>query len=27
MFDEATVLRVADVYERATNWGQQVPPL
>ncbi|NRG16212.1 amidase [Rhizobiales bacterium] len=26
-FDEATVLRVADAYERATAWGERRPPL
>ena len=26
MFDEATILRVADVYERATDWHRQAPP-
>ena len=26
MFDEATVLRVADTYERATDWHRQAPP-
>ncbi|MPY88500.1 MAG: Asp-tRNA(Asn)/Glu-tRNA(Gln) amidotransferase subunit GatA [Luteitalea sp.] len=25
-FDEATVLRVGDAYERATGWAQEVPP-
>jgi aspartyl-tRNA(Asn)/glutamyl-tRNA(Gln) amidotransferase subunit A len=25
MFDEATILRVADVYERATDWHGQRP--
>jgi aspartyl-tRNA(Asn)/glutamyl-tRNA(Gln) amidotransferase subunit A len=25
MFDEATILRVADAYERATDWSQQRP--
>jgi aspartyl-tRNA(Asn)/glutamyl-tRNA(Gln) amidotransferase subunit A len=25
MFDEATLLRVADAYQRATNWTQQAP--
>jgi aspartyl-tRNA(Asn)/glutamyl-tRNA(Gln) amidotransferase subunit A len=27
MFDEATVLRVADAYERLTDWGAMVPPV
>jgi aspartyl-tRNA(Asn)/glutamyl-tRNA(Gln) amidotransferase subunit A len=27
MFDEATVLRVADAYERATDWHRRVPSL
>ena len=27
MFDEATLLRVADAYERATEWHQKVPSL
>jgi aspartyl-tRNA(Asn)/glutamyl-tRNA(Gln) amidotransferase subunit A len=27
MFDEATLLRVADAYQRATNWSQQAPLL
>jgi aspartyl-tRNA(Asn)/glutamyl-tRNA(Gln) amidotransferase subunit A len=27
MFDEATLLRVADAYERATDWHQRVPSL
>ena len=27
MFDEATLLRVADAYERATEWHRRVPPL
>jgi aspartyl-tRNA(Asn)/glutamyl-tRNA(Gln) amidotransferase subunit A len=27
MFDEATTLRVADSYERATSWHREVPPL
>ena len=25
-FDEATVLRAADAYERATRWHEEVPP-
>jgi hypothetical protein len=25
MFDEATILRVADAYERATAWSNEVP--
>jgi aspartyl-tRNA(Asn)/glutamyl-tRNA(Gln) amidotransferase subunit A len=27
MFDEATLLRVADAYERATGWHKEVPSL
>jgi len=27
MFDEATLLRVADAYERVTDWHRRVPPL
>ena len=27
MFDEATLLRVADAYERATDWHRRVPSL
>jgi len=27
MFDEATMLRVADAYERATTWAKSVAPL
>jgi Asp-tRNA(Asn)/Glu-tRNA(Gln) amidotransferase A subunit family amidase len=27
MFDEATMLRVADAYERATEWHRSVPML
>jgi aspartyl-tRNA(Asn)/glutamyl-tRNA(Gln) amidotransferase subunit A len=27
MFDEATILRVADAFERGTDWSRQVPPL
>jgi aspartyl-tRNA(Asn)/glutamyl-tRNA(Gln) amidotransferase subunit A len=27
MFDEATILRVADAYERATAWNQAEPPM
>jgi aspartyl-tRNA(Asn)/glutamyl-tRNA(Gln) amidotransferase subunit A len=27
MFDEATILRVADAYERTTDWSRQRPPL
>jgi aspartyl-tRNA(Asn)/glutamyl-tRNA(Gln) amidotransferase subunit A len=27
MFDEATMLRVADAFERATDWNRQSPPL
>jgi aspartyl-tRNA(Asn)/glutamyl-tRNA(Gln) amidotransferase subunit A len=27
MFDEATILRVADAFERATEWNRQVPSL
>jgi aspartyl-tRNA(Asn)/glutamyl-tRNA(Gln) amidotransferase subunit A len=27
MFDESTVLRVADVYERATPWSERAPTL
>jgi aspartyl-tRNA(Asn)/glutamyl-tRNA(Gln) amidotransferase subunit A len=27
MFDEATILRVADVYEHATDWNRQAPTL
>jgi aspartyl-tRNA(Asn)/glutamyl-tRNA(Gln) amidotransferase subunit A len=27
MFDEATLLRIADAYQRATNWSQQTPHL
>jgi aspartyl-tRNA(Asn)/glutamyl-tRNA(Gln) amidotransferase subunit A len=27
MFDEATMLRVADVYERATEWNRHTTPL
>jgi aspartyl-tRNA(Asn)/glutamyl-tRNA(Gln) amidotransferase subunit A len=26
-FDEATLLRVADAYERDTEWSKQQPPL
>jgi len=26
-FDEATLLRVADAYERDTTWSKQPPPL
>jgi len=26
-FDEATILRVADAYERVTRWHQMRPPL
>jgi aspartyl-tRNA(Asn)/glutamyl-tRNA(Gln) amidotransferase subunit A len=26
MFDEATVLRVADAFERTTDWSRQLPP-
>ena len=26
-FDEATVLRVADAYERATDWRNHRPPI
>ncbi len=26
-FDEATVLRVADAYQRATDWHRRRPPL
>jgi aspartyl-tRNA(Asn)/glutamyl-tRNA(Gln) amidotransferase subunit A len=27
MFDEATILRVADAFERTTEWSRQAPPL
>jgi len=27
MFDEATILRVADVFERATEWHSAPPPI
>jgi aspartyl-tRNA(Asn)/glutamyl-tRNA(Gln) amidotransferase subunit A len=27
MFDEATLLRVGDAYERRTDWHEQAPPL
>ena len=27
MFDEATILRVADAFEHATEWSRQLPPL
>jgi aspartyl-tRNA(Asn)/glutamyl-tRNA(Gln) amidotransferase subunit A len=27
MFDEAAILRVADAFERTTDWSRQVPPL
>jgi len=27
MFDESTLLRVADAYERATDWHRKVPSL
>jgi aspartyl-tRNA(Asn)/glutamyl-tRNA(Gln) amidotransferase subunit A len=27
MFDEATMLRVADTYERATDWHRRTPPI
>jgi Asp-tRNA(Asn)/Glu-tRNA(Gln) amidotransferase A subunit family amidase len=27
MFDEATLLRVADAYERDTEWAKREPPL
>jgi Asp-tRNA(Asn)/Glu-tRNA(Gln) amidotransferase A subunit family amidase len=27
MFDEATILRVADAFERTTEWSQQAPAL
>jgi aspartyl-tRNA(Asn)/glutamyl-tRNA(Gln) amidotransferase subunit A len=27
MFDEATLLRVADAYERVTDWHRRVPSL
>jgi aspartyl-tRNA(Asn)/glutamyl-tRNA(Gln) amidotransferase subunit A len=27
MFDEETLLRVADAYERATEWHTQTPPI
>jgi aspartyl-tRNA(Asn)/glutamyl-tRNA(Gln) amidotransferase subunit A len=27
MFDEATLLRVADAYERATEWHKKTPSL
>jgi len=27
MFDEATLLRVADAYERVTEWHRKVPSL
>jgi aspartyl-tRNA(Asn)/glutamyl-tRNA(Gln) amidotransferase subunit A len=27
MFDEATLLRVADAYERKTDWHRRVPSL
>jgi aspartyl-tRNA(Asn)/glutamyl-tRNA(Gln) amidotransferase subunit A len=27
MFDEATLLRVADAYERVTDWHRRVPVL
>ena len=27
MFDEATLLRVGDAYERVTDWAKQTPPL
>jgi Asp-tRNA(Asn)/Glu-tRNA(Gln) amidotransferase A subunit family amidase len=26
MFDEATLLRVADAYERSTEWSSKTPP-
>ena len=26
MFDETTVLRVADAFERTTDWSRQLPP-
>jgi aspartyl-tRNA(Asn)/glutamyl-tRNA(Gln) amidotransferase subunit A len=26
-FDEATVLRVADAYQRATDWHRRRPPI
>jgi aspartyl-tRNA(Asn)/glutamyl-tRNA(Gln) amidotransferase subunit A len=26
-FDEATLLRVADAYERDTEWSKQLPPI
>jgi aspartyl-tRNA(Asn)/glutamyl-tRNA(Gln) amidotransferase subunit A len=26
-FDEATVLKVVDAYQRATDWHLQVPPV
>jgi len=27
MFDEATILRVAEAFERTTDWNQQTPPI
>jgi aspartyl-tRNA(Asn)/glutamyl-tRNA(Gln) amidotransferase subunit A len=27
MFDETTMLRVADAFERTTDWHRQMPPL
>jgi aspartyl-tRNA(Asn)/glutamyl-tRNA(Gln) amidotransferase subunit A len=27
MFDEATILRVADAFERTTDWSGQRPPV
>jgi aspartyl-tRNA(Asn)/glutamyl-tRNA(Gln) amidotransferase subunit A len=27
MFDEATILRVADAFERATEWNAASPPI
>jgi aspartyl-tRNA(Asn)/glutamyl-tRNA(Gln) amidotransferase subunit A len=27
MFDEATILRVADVYEKAAPWTRTAPPM
>jgi aspartyl-tRNA(Asn)/glutamyl-tRNA(Gln) amidotransferase subunit A len=26
-FDEATILRIADAYERDTEWATQTPPI
>jgi aspartyl-tRNA(Asn)/glutamyl-tRNA(Gln) amidotransferase subunit A len=27
MFDEATILRVADAFERASDWHKKTPPI